>query len=186
MLVEPPQVVTAAQGRIPVYLDGGVRRGTDVFKALALGASGIFVSAPLARDPSPAQSRSCCLTQFLFECSGREAGGVRAGGGGRGGRPERAADAAGGVRADHGAQRLHDAGRHQPQPHPDRRRPPPPHPQVVSGDHSLTSHINQSINDGAPTAGELDRCAPNNPLLHCKIRTLKISARSCACPAGRW
>ena len=43
------QVVTAAQGRIPVYLDGGVRRGTDVFKALALGASGIFVSAPRAR-----------------------------------------------------------------------------------------------------------------------------------------
>lgn len=38
------QVVKAAQGRIPVFLDGGVRRGTDVFKALALGASGIFVS----------------------------------------------------------------------------------------------------------------------------------------------
>ncbi|VAI37637.1 unnamed protein product [Triticum turgidum subsp. durum] len=28
------EVVTAAQGRIPVYLDGGVRRGTDVFKAI--------------------------------------------------------------------------------------------------------------------------------------------------------
>lgn len=27
-----------------MFLDGGVRRGTDVFKALALGASGIFVS----------------------------------------------------------------------------------------------------------------------------------------------
>jgi (S)-2-hydroxy-acid oxidase len=27
-----------------VFLDGGVRRGTDVFKALALGASGVFVS----------------------------------------------------------------------------------------------------------------------------------------------
>lgn len=38
------QVVKAAQGRIPVFLDGGVRRGTDVFKALALGASGVFVS----------------------------------------------------------------------------------------------------------------------------------------------
>jgi isopentenyl diphosphate isomerase/L-lactate dehydrogenase-like FMN-dependent dehydrogenase len=44
------QVVNAAQGRIPVYLDGGVRRGTDVFKALALGAAGVFVSDP---DPLP-------------------------------------------------------------------------------------------------------------------------------------
>ncbi|KAK8443995.1 hypothetical protein SEVIR_9G063600v4 [Setaria viridis] len=41
------EVVTAAQGRIPVYLDGGVRRGTDVFKALALGAAGIFVGRPV-------------------------------------------------------------------------------------------------------------------------------------------
>lgn len=38
------KVVKAVQGRIPVFLDGGVRRGTDVFKALALGASGVFVS----------------------------------------------------------------------------------------------------------------------------------------------
>ncbi|KNA20050.1 hypothetical protein SOVF_055830, partial [Spinacia oleracea] len=30
------EVVKAAQGRIPVFLDGGVRRGTDVFKSLAL------------------------------------------------------------------------------------------------------------------------------------------------------
>jgi len=38
------QIVKAVQGRIPVFLDGGVRRGTDVFKALALGACGVFVS----------------------------------------------------------------------------------------------------------------------------------------------
>lgn len=41
------EVVKAANGRIPVYLDGGVRRGTDVFKALALGASGVFVGRPV-------------------------------------------------------------------------------------------------------------------------------------------
>ncbi|CAN1335657.1 Glycolate oxidase [Linum perenne] len=42
------EVVKGAQGRIPVFLDGGVRRGTDVFKALALGATGIFVSSDLS------------------------------------------------------------------------------------------------------------------------------------------
>ncbi|KAF2542677.1 hypothetical protein F2Q68_00029418 [Brassica cretica] len=40
---DPTQVVKAVEGRLPVFLDGGVRRGTDVFKALALGASGVFV-----------------------------------------------------------------------------------------------------------------------------------------------
>ncbi|MBA0712870.1 hypothetical protein Golax_011942 [Gossypium laxum] len=41
------QVVKAAQGKVPVFLDGGVRRGTDVFKALALGASGVFIGRPV-------------------------------------------------------------------------------------------------------------------------------------------
>ncbi|KAL5731738.1 (S)-2-hydroxy-acid oxidase [Ranunculus cassubicifolius] len=41
------EVVKATQGRIPVFLDGGVRRGTDVFKALALGASGVFIGRPI-------------------------------------------------------------------------------------------------------------------------------------------
>ncbi|XP_012484780.1 glycolate oxidase [Gossypium raimondii] len=41
------EVVKAAQGKVPVFLDGGVRRGTDVFKALALGASGIFIGRPV-------------------------------------------------------------------------------------------------------------------------------------------
>jgi isopentenyl diphosphate isomerase/L-lactate dehydrogenase-like FMN-dependent dehydrogenase len=38
-----PEVVDAVRGRIPVFLDGGVRRGSDVFKALALGAKAVGI-----------------------------------------------------------------------------------------------------------------------------------------------
>ena len=41
-----PEVVAAVGGRIPVLVDGGFRRGTDVFKALALGADAICVGRP--------------------------------------------------------------------------------------------------------------------------------------------
>ncbi len=41
-----PEVVAAVKGRIPVLVDGGVRRGTDVFKALALGASAVGIARP--------------------------------------------------------------------------------------------------------------------------------------------
>ncbi len=34
-------------GKIPVLFDGGVRRGTDVFKALALGAKGVGIGRPM-------------------------------------------------------------------------------------------------------------------------------------------
>ncbi len=43
-----PEIVDAVQGRIPVLVDGGFRRGTDVFKALALGASAVLVGRPTA------------------------------------------------------------------------------------------------------------------------------------------
>ena len=42
-----PEVVAAVRGRIEVYLDGGIRRGTDVLKALALGAKAVFVGRPV-------------------------------------------------------------------------------------------------------------------------------------------
>lgn len=41
-----PHVAEAVAGRIPVILDGGVRRGTDVVKALALGAAFCLVARP--------------------------------------------------------------------------------------------------------------------------------------------
>jgi len=42
-----PEVVAAVNGHIPVLLDGGVRRGTDVFKALALGAKAVGIGRPM-------------------------------------------------------------------------------------------------------------------------------------------
>ena len=41
-----PEVVDAIGGRIPVIVDGGFRRGTDIFKALALGADAIAIGRP--------------------------------------------------------------------------------------------------------------------------------------------
>ena len=41
-----PEIVEAVQGRIPVIIDGGFRRGTDVFKALALGADAVAIGRP--------------------------------------------------------------------------------------------------------------------------------------------
>lgn len=42
-----PEVVQAIQGRCEVYVDGGIRRGTDVLKALALGADAVLIGRPL-------------------------------------------------------------------------------------------------------------------------------------------
>jgi 4-hydroxymandelate oxidase len=41
-----PEVVAAVNNRIPVFVDGGFRRGTDVFKGLALGAKAVGVGRP--------------------------------------------------------------------------------------------------------------------------------------------
>ncbi len=42
-----PAIVNAVHGGLEVYMDGGVRRGTDVVKALALGARAVLVGRPI-------------------------------------------------------------------------------------------------------------------------------------------
>lgn len=42
-----PEVVEAVKGRIPVHIDGGIRHGTEIFKALALGADFVWVGRPV-------------------------------------------------------------------------------------------------------------------------------------------
>lgn len=41
-----PRIAAAVNGQIPLLLDGGIRRGTDVLKALALGASAVLIGRP--------------------------------------------------------------------------------------------------------------------------------------------
>ena len=42
-----PAIVAAVDGRVPVLLDGGIRRGTDVVKAIALGAQAVGIGRPV-------------------------------------------------------------------------------------------------------------------------------------------
>ena len=42
-----PEIVSAVAGRGEVYVDGGIRRGSDVLKALALGARAVMVGCPV-------------------------------------------------------------------------------------------------------------------------------------------
>ena len=41
-----PEIAAVVNGRVPILIDGGIRRGSDAFKALALGASMVCVGRP--------------------------------------------------------------------------------------------------------------------------------------------
>jgi isopentenyl diphosphate isomerase/L-lactate dehydrogenase-like FMN-dependent dehydrogenase len=73
-----PEVVRAVRGRIPVLLDGGVRRGTDIFKALALGAHAVGIGRPylwgLAAFGQPGVEAVLTLLQRELELSMRHMG----------------------------------------------------------------------------------------------------------------
>jgi L-lactate dehydrogenase (FMN-dependent) and related alpha-hydroxy acid dehydrogenases len=42
-----PEVAEAVDGKVPILLDGGIRRGTDIVKAIALGATAVLVGRPI-------------------------------------------------------------------------------------------------------------------------------------------
>ena len=73
-----PEVVHAVHGRVPVLVDGGFRRGTDVFKGLALGATAVGVGRPycwgLAAFGQPGVERVLELQQEEFVTIMRQAG----------------------------------------------------------------------------------------------------------------
>lgn len=41
-----PEIARAVGNKVEIYIDGGITRGTDVLKALALGARAVFVGRP--------------------------------------------------------------------------------------------------------------------------------------------
>jgi 4-hydroxymandelate oxidase len=65
-----PAVVAAVDGRVPVLVDGGVRRGGDVLKAIALGAAAVQIGRPylwgLAADGEPGVRRVLELLRAEF------------------------------------------------------------------------------------------------------------------------
>jgi (S)-2-hydroxy-acid oxidase len=64
-----PECVAAAQGRIRIHVDGGIRTGTDMFKALALGAECCWVGRPalwgLAVSYTDGLSWHCTVTDMI-------------------------------------------------------------------------------------------------------------------------
>lgn len=57
-----PECVAAAAGRIPIHIDGGIRTGADIFKALALGAEHVWIGRPAL------WALAVCGVDYLYLC----------------------------------------------------------------------------------------------------------------------
>ena len=72
------EVIEAVGGRIPVLIDGGFRRGTDIFKALALGARAVGIGRPyiwgLSAFGQPGVEKVLDLLRIEFELIMKQAG----------------------------------------------------------------------------------------------------------------
>ena len=68
-----PQINEAVLGRVPILMDGGVRRGTDVVKALALGAKAVLIGRPylwaLGVDGASGVQRVCEILRTELEAA---------------------------------------------------------------------------------------------------------------------
>lgn len=58
------------QGRIEVYMDGGIRTGSDVLKALALGAKCVFIGRPAIWGLAYKVTVRKCVCEFLDVLAG--------------------------------------------------------------------------------------------------------------------
>ena len=57
-------MVRAVNGKVEVFMDGGVRQGTDVLKALAIGAKAVFVGRPVLWGLAYKVGGCCSLMRF--------------------------------------------------------------------------------------------------------------------------
>ena len=73
-----PEIVAAVNGRIPIIIDGGFRRGSDIFKALALGANAVCIGRPyvwgLGAFGQPGVERVLAILRTEFERVMKECG----------------------------------------------------------------------------------------------------------------
>jgi 4-hydroxymandelate oxidase len=73
-----PEIVEAVDGKIEVLIDGGIRRGTDIVKAIALGAKAVGVGRPiiwgLAVDGEQGATRILDILRKDFELAMRLCG----------------------------------------------------------------------------------------------------------------